>query len=203
MNAESISLNGETPWSLLVLGNDIDSPSLGLERVQKPRLLAVDFTPRSTGDPGHWENRLGTWPTELVVVTTETRDPDAVAADEVEQVNSPADLTGLGMKATKHLARWESNAETDFDLESKSTLQSEVTTPIVVFDSLTILLQYASVQSVFKFLHTLTTRISNVDGHGVFFLDPVTQDDKTVHTFAAVFDAVARRSGDEWDIESR
>ncbi|WP_411965100.1 hypothetical protein [Haloferax sp. YSMS24] len=192
MGSEGIPLDDDTARTVLVLDSDICSEPLALTAVPNPRLLAVDFTPRSTGNPDDWEERLAIRPTELVAVTTETRDADALGADEVEQVTSPADLTGLGMKATKHLSRWEADADGD-----------DATTPIVVFDSLTILFQYAGLQSIFKFVHTLTTRIANVDGYGVFFLDPVTQDDKTVHTLSSVFDAIARRSGDEWDIVTR
>ncbi|KAB1198932.1 hypothetical protein GJR99_08295 [Haloferax sp. MBLA0078] len=188
-----MATENEPARSVLVLCSDIDSPPFGLSGVQNPRLLAVDFTPRSTGDRVYWENRLGVRPAELAVITTETRDSDAVSADEVDQVTSPADLTGLGMKATKHLSRWESEGEP----------HDEPTTPIVVFDSLTILFQYAGLRPIFKFVHTLTTRVANVDGYGVFFLDPLTQDDKTVHTLSSVFDAIARRQGDEWDVLTR
>ena len=189
MGSEGISLGDDTARTVLVLDSDIHSPPLGLADASNPRLLAVDFTPRSTGDPDYWERRLSVRPTELVAITTETRDPDAVGADEVEQVSSPADLTGLGMKATKHLSRWEA--------------EEDGVTPIVTLDSLTILLQYTGLQSMFKFLHTLTTRIANVEGYGVFFLDPVTQDDKVVHTLTSLFDAIARRTDGDWSIDVR
>lgn len=189
MSAEGTPLDDDATRTVLVLDRDTHPPPLGLAGVPDPRLLAVDFTPRSTGDPDDWEVRLAVRPTELVAITTETRDADAVGADAVEQVSSPADLTGLGMKATKHLSRWEADAHG--------------ATPIVVLDSLTILFQYAGLQSIFKFVHTLTTRIANVDGYGVFFFDPVTQDDRAVHTLASLFDATVRRTDDEWDVAVR
>lgn len=133
---------------------------------------------------------IGVRPTELVVVTSETRDPDAVDADRVEQVTSPSDLTGLGMKATEQLARWD-DADEEF-------------TPVVVLNSLTILFQYAGLQQIYRFLHALTTRLANSDGHGVFFLDHLTQDDKTIHTLSSLFDTVARRTDDgTWDLSTR
>ncbi|WP_231727763.1 DUF835 domain-containing protein [Haloferax profundi] len=180
----------ESARSVLVLDSDVETPPLGLASIRELPVLALDFSPRSTGDPDHWERRLGVRPTELVVVTSETRDPDAVGADTVEQVTSPSDLTGLGMLATKHLGRWDDSADGP--------------TPLVVLDSLTILFQYADLQAIFRFLHALTTRLANSNAHGVFFLDPMTQDDKTVHTLASLFDAVAERTDNgEWDVRVR
>ncbi|KAB1186956.1 MULTISPECIES: hypothetical protein [Haloferax] len=190
MGSEGISLDDETARSVLILDSDISPLRFGLTGVSGLPLLALDFSPRSTGDRDRWERRLGFRPAELVVVTTETRDPDAVGADAIEQVTSPSDLTGLGMKATEHLARWDDGAD--------------AVTPVVVLNSLTILFQYAGMQAIYRFLHALTTRIANSDGHGVFFLDPLTQDDKTVHTLASLFDAVARRGDDgEWTVSAR
>jgi hypothetical protein len=91
-----------------------------------------------------------------------------------ERVTAPADLSGTGIALTNALA----------DLES-------VGPTAVCFDSVTALLQYADVQSVFRFLHAVTGRVSSTDAVAHYHLDPAAHDEQTVATVRTLFDAVA------------
>ena len=90
----------------------------------------------------------------------------------VSAISDPADLTGLGIQISKYLEQW---AGTD-------------TQTVVYFDSLTILLQFAELNRVYRFLHVLAGRIKSVDGHAYYRLDPDSHDSRTISTIQSLLD---------------
>ena len=191
MMSEGGGRGGHVPRSVLVRGDGF-TPQFGdvagVSEDASLRLLALEFSPRVTTDLDAWERRLGRRPSELAVVTAGPGEGATETEHPVKSVSSPADLTGIGMATTKFLADWEAAPGT----------------PVVVLDSLTVLLQYTSTRSLYQFLHALTVRIGEADAHGLFHLDPATQDEKTVHTLASLFDAVADQTDDgEWRLRTR
>lgn len=105
----------------------------------------------------------------------------------VEMVNSPADLTGLGIRISSILSEWEGSG-------------NQV---VACFDSLTTLLQYAEVRQVFRFLHVLTGRFDVVGARAHYHLDPGAHDEKDLNTLKALFDAVASYDDGSWDVRTR
>jgi KaiC/GvpD/RAD55 family RecA-like ATPase len=102
--------------------------------------------------------------------------------DRVEYVASPGDMTGIGIGVSEQLRRFAGE---------------EADRTRVVFDSLSTLLMYSEVETVFRFLHVLTGRIDGVDAAGLFTIDPTTHDDETVNTLKQLFDgAIELRDGD-------
>lgn len=91
------------------------------------------------------------------------------------QVASPGDLTGISIGASKLLQNFADNdvANVRHGLVSVSTL-----------------LQYLELTTVFKFIHVYTGRIASTDGFGVFTLDSSAHDPETVNTIEGGFDAV-------------
>jgi len=89
-------------------------------------------------------------------------------------VASPGDFTGVGMASSKLLER--------FANDGRQTR--------VVLDSVSQLLMYADVKTVFRFLHILTGRISAADGLGFGTLDADAHDDQTVSTIRQLFDGL-------------
>jgi hypothetical protein len=74
------------------------------------------------------------------------------------------------------------------------------------FYSLSTLLTYVEdFRPIFRFLHTITGRITTADGLGLFALDPETQDDKTIKSLSQPFDGRVdvRRSDDEYELRIR
>jgi len=105
------------------------------------------------------------------------------AEDRVEYVNSPGDMTGVGIGVSEQLRRFAED-------ESGRTR--------VAFHSLSTLLMYSDVETVFRFLHVLTGRIDGVDAVGLFTIDPTTHDEETVNTLKQLFDgAVELRDGED------
>ena len=96
----------------------------------------------------------------------------------LERAGSPADLTGISLEFAKVVKRFEQEDAGDqirIGLASISTL-----------------LMYSEVQTVFRFLHVFTSRIQSAGLFGVFALDPGMHDDQVVNTVRAIFEAEAR-----------
>lgn len=93
---------------------------------------------------------------------------------QVDAVASPGNLTDIGVTLTTLL---EDHAERD-----RPT--------VLCFQSVTVLLQYSSLDEVYRFLHTL---VGHVDGFGAtshFHLHADAHEEETVATLRPVFDRV-------------
>lgn len=83
------------------------------------------------------------------------------------KVSSTADLTGISIRfSTLYSALYED------DIERIRTC----------FDSLSILLLYTNAQTITRFVHSITGRVSTADGFGIFVLDPSMHDERVVYT---------------------
>lgn len=83
-------------------------------------------------------------------------------------ISSPGDLTGVSMPVSEFL---------------KATDR-----PVLAVDSLSTMLQYADQAAVFRFVSVLSAHIRRREGLGLFVVTPSAHDDRTVQTFAQVFD---------------
>ena len=90
----------------------------------------------------------------------------------VRQLSSPGDLTGISLEFAKLLDG------------------TEESTPVRVgFDSVSTALMYTEQQTLFRFLHVFTARISSGEMLGAFAMDPGMHEEKAYNTIRAVFDA--------------
>lgn len=133
------------------------------------------------------EEALPHHPAETAVVTVGSAGPVAGRGPEpphndyhVESVPDPGDLTGLGMALQDCLRAWQGDR---YDVG-------------LCFDSLSILLQYADIERVYRFLHVLTRRLETVDASAHFHLDPAAHDERTVARLSALFDSVVEVTND-------
>lgn len=109
--------------------------------------------------------------------------------ERVEYVNSPGDLTGLGIGVTEQLRRF-------FEEDTQEVR--------IAFHSLSTLLMYSDIETVFRFLHVLTGRIDDMDAIGFFTIDPTTHEEGTVNTLKQLFDgAIELRTDDDGQTELR
>ncbi|MDY6818697.1 MAG: hypothetical protein SVG88_08550 [Halobacteriales archaeon] len=125
-----------------------------------------------------FEDRGGEPPSLLRLVdcvSEQQNAPGALSEGVVEYVSSPADLTGIGIGVSEQLQ----------DLGDQ-----RVNGVRIGFYSLSTLLMYAEVETVFRFLHVLTGRVSGADGLGLFAIDPTTHDQGTVNTLKQLFDGM-------------
>ncbi|MFB6295923.1 MAG: RAD55 family ATPase [Halobacteriales archaeon] len=132
------------------------------------------------------EDRVGEIPGALRLVDCVSEQQaagDQFPEERVEYVNSPGDVTGLGIGVTEQLRRF---AEGGTERNR------------IVFHSLSTLLMYSEIETVFRFLHVLTGRIDSVDGIGLFTLDPTTHEEGDVNTLRQLFDGeIEIREGED------
>jgi hypothetical protein len=163
------------------------------------RVLAIEYTRGPDGWLDEWREHVGRPPAETAVVSVDdgTRSatsgagPATYGGDGIEAavttVESPDDLTGLGIAVGGQLKRWEGSAAPT----------------LITLDSLTVLLQYVDLKRAFRFLHVMVNRVKGAGGVGHYHMDPAAHDDQTVATLASVFDAVARHEDGEWTVTTR
>jgi len=93
----------------------------------------------------------------------------------VHYASSPEDMTGVGIGVSAFLNRLR-------DADGNRT----------VLTSLTTLLVYSNLQTVFRFLHVFVTRVENARGIGLYVLHESVHDDGAVSTLNRLFDGVVR-----------
>lgn len=94
----------------------------------------------------------------------------------IEIVSSPADLTAIGVKISQFFE----------DLFFKKNIRKLQ----LHFNSLSTILLYSKVQTVFRFLHVLTGRIKAVKGLGIYVMDSRMHDEKTITTLKQLCDGI-------------
>jgi len=124
-------------------------------------------------------------------------DPDAVRVVDatgapgdddpaIHRVNSPADLTGMGVAFTQAVEQ----------MGTPDRLR-------LGFLSISTLLQYVDSERTFSFMHVLSRRTSAAGYLGVFTLDPTTHDEQFVNVVTSIFDAVIELRETDGDRELR
>lgn len=157
-------------------------------------VLTVDY--RQTPDEvlDEWRRYAGQRPRRSAIVSVDETTRSAAArssatvsgpADTATTVENPSDLTGLGITVSEYLSA-HGNADT-----------------VVVFDSLTVLLQFVELQRAFRFLHVLANRVGTAGAVGYYHMDPEAHTDQEVATLASLFDAVAEYDDGAWDVQRR
>jgi hypothetical protein len=150
------------------------------------RLLSISFTRSPDRVVADWVDAVAGRLRETVVVTSANAG-DGSTADVVETVPSPAALTNVGVKATPHLGRWADAGDV-----------------VVAVDSLTHLLRYVRLESLYRFLHTLTAHVDAIDARGQFYVDPTAHDESTLNALKGLFRAVVEhRTGDDWRVRTQ
>lgn len=92
-------------------------------------------------------------------------------------VESPGDLTGLGIRIRQVLSTW---ADTPEPVE-------------LCFHDLETLLDHVDVRTAFRFCHAVTRHIRSTDACSHFHLDPDAVSERTLNTLRPVFDRVEDR----------
>jgi KaiC/GvpD/RAD55 family RecA-like ATPase len=102
--------------------------------------------------------------------------------DRIKYTSSPVDMTGIGIKLSEFLQGFYQNRGIERNR--------------VMLHSLSTLLMYADLQTVFRFLHVFTGRVQSVDGLGVFAIDDSAHDDQTMNTLKQLFDGIVTTQED-------
>ncbi|SIR71569.1 RAD55 family ATPase [Natronorubrum thiooxidans] len=112
----------------------------------------------------------------VVDCVTKQRGIGSVEDDpRVKYASSPVDMTGIGIKLSEFLQ--------DF-YEERGVTENRV-----LLSSVSTLLMYSDLQTVFRFLHVFTGRIQSADAMGIYVIDSTSHDAQTMNTLKQLFDA--------------
>jgi KaiC/GvpD/RAD55 family RecA-like ATPase len=101
---------------------------------------------------------------------------DASETENIKFASSPADLTGIGVRISQFLE--------DFLMKKKiPKIQLHI-------NSLSAILMYSNIQTVFRFMHVFTGRIKEAKALGIFVVDSGMHDDPTIATLKQLFDGI-------------
>ena len=134
---------------------------------------------------GDFETRTPYEDRPVAVVDCVTRQQgvsDVRDDDRIKYASSPVDMTGIGIKLSEFLQGFYQNRGIERNR--------------VMLHSLSTLLMYADLQTVFRFLHVFTGRVQSVDGLGVFAIDDSAHDDQTMNTLKQLFDGIVTTQED-------
>lgn len=176
--------------SLLVTGPARPVEGLCLELLARghrhgERTLVITTGTSAADIAGSMRERSGSFQPRYLAVVDTTAGGAEVPGVTVETLSSSGDLTGISLETSKLVRSFGEEAPLRLGLVSVSTL-----------------LMYVDLQTVFRFLHVFTSRVSSGGWFGVFGLDPEMHDTQAVSTVRAAFDAEARIDDDgDGDVE--
>ena len=114
----------------------------------------------------------------------------ATESELVRYASSPVDLTGIGIGLS--------------ELLRALYQQRNITRNRILLHSLSTLLMYSDLQTVFRFLHVFTGRVQSADALGAFVVDSSAHDEQTVSTLKQLFDGIITvRENDAGDFQAR
>ncbi|PSQ22187.1 recombinase RecA [Halobacteriales archaeon QS_9_67_17] len=102
--------------------------------------------------------------------------------DLVQYASSPEDMTGVGIDFSELLEDFYVNR----DLARNRAL----------FVSVSTLLMYSDLQTVFRFLHVFTSRVENADALGLYVVQSGAHDEQAMNTLSQLFDGVIETDAD-------
>jgi predicted regulator of amino acid metabolism with ACT domain len=104
-------------------------------------------------------------------------------SDLVKYASSPVDMTGIGIKFSEFVEEFYSD---------RGVRQNRI-----MVDSLSTLLMYSDLQTVFQFMHVITSRIEDADAVGVHIIESTAHDAETMNTLKQLFDGLVEVDDDK------
>lgn len=161
-------------------GRDVCT-SLLLGGVTEPNVLFVTYNRQAAECVEQVENEAVGNIGVITVGDTVANVDESIAT---ENVSTPSDLTGLGIKIGQFLSTWDGPV-------------------FICFESLTSMLQYVDYQTAYEFLHAVTGQIYAADARAHFHIDPEAHDDKHVAGITGLFDACVTVGGEDTEVRQR
>jgi KaiC/GvpD/RAD55 family RecA-like ATPase len=112
----------------------------------------------------------------IVDCVTQHQGRSASDTDLIKYASSPTDMTGMGIKFSEFVEEF----YTERDIKNNR----------VAVDSLSTLLMYLDLQTVFRFMHVLTSRIEDAEAIGIHIMDSTAHDVETMNTLKQLFDGI-------------
>ncbi|PXF56897.1 MAG: recombinase RecA [Candidatus Methanogaster sp.] len=130
-------------------------------------------------DPDIPMDRIG-----IVDCVTRTLGFGAHDTDNIKMASSPVDLTGIGVKISQFLEHF--------------WMEMQLRETRLCINSLSTILMYSNLQTVFRFLHVFTGRMKAANALGIYVIEEGMHDEKTIVTLKQLFDGMIEiREGEE------
>ncbi len=138
----------------------------------------------STREPGErvltWfeDNGLNVKDADIGVVdcVTKTLGMGATDTSNIKCASSPVDLTGIGVKISQFF--------------EQMLVKNKKNKIYLCINSLSTILMYSNLQTVFRFLHVFTGRIKAANGFGLYVVEDEMHDAQTIATLKQLFDGM-------------
>ena len=118
----------------------------------------------------------GEIPVGIVDCVTEQRGVESVDDPRVKYAASPVDMTGIGIKLSGYLQEFRETR----DIERNRVMLHSVST----------MLMYSNLETVFRFLHVFGGRVQSADALGVHVIDSSAHDEQTIDTIKQLYDGL-------------
>lgn len=112
----------------------------------------------------------------IVDCVTQTHSGVALENENIKIVNSPVDLTGIGVKISQFLEEF--------------TIKKNIQRIQLHINSLSTILMYSNIQTVFKFLHVFTCRIKANGWLGIYVIESGMHGEQTMAILKHLFDGI-------------
>jgi len=112
----------------------------------------------------------------IVDCVTQQRGVETVDDSRVKYASSPVDMTGIGIKLSEFLQEF---------YETRGIQRNRI-----LVHSVSTLLMYSNLQTVFRFLHVFTGRVESANALGLYVVDETAHDDQTMNTLKQLFDGL-------------
>ncbi len=112
----------------------------------------------------------------IVDCISKTLSGTAVENENIKIASSPVDLTGIGVKISQFFE----------EFFMKKNIQKNQ----LHINSLSTILMYSNIQTVFRFLHVFTGRIKAAGALGIYVIESGMHDEKSIATLKQLFDGM-------------
>ncbi len=121
----------------------------------------------------------------IVDCVTKTLGVPTADTVNIKRASSPVDLTGIGVKISQFLE--------DF------WMKKNIRKTRLCINSLSTMLMYSNIQTVFRFLHVFTGRVKAAGAIGIYLVEDGMHDDQAIATLKQLFDGVIEVKQEEDD----
>ncbi len=138
----------------------------------------------STREPGErvisWfeDNGMDISTADIGIVDCVTKTLGLGASDtpHIKRASSPVDLTGIGVKISQFF--------------EEMLVKKQKKKVHLCINSLSTILMYSNIQTVFRFLHVFTGRVKAANGFGLYVVEDEMHDAQTIATLKQLFDGM-------------
>lgn len=119
----------------------------------------------------------------IVDCVTKTLGGPAVETENIKIASNPVDLTGIGVKISQFFEEF--------------FMKKNIRKTQLHINSLSTILMYSNIQTVFRFLHVFTGRIKAAGALGIYVIESGMHDQMAIATLKQLFDGLIEVKSDE------